>query len=34
LDTIRARILFGLILLMAGLVAIAIPGAVTLRRMH
>ncbi len=32
-DTIRARILFGLILLMVGLVATAVAGAVTLRRM-
>jgi methyl-accepting chemotaxis protein len=34
LDTIRARILIGLILLMAGLVATAVAGAVTLRRMR
>jgi methyl-accepting chemotaxis protein len=34
LDTIRARILIGLILLMAGLVATAIVGATTLRRMR
>ncbi len=34
LDTIRARILIGLILLMAGLVATAIAGATTLRRMQ
>jgi len=33
-DTIRARILIGLILLMAGLVITAIAGASTLRRMR
>ncbi len=32
-DTIRARILIGLVLLMAGLVVTAVGGAVTLRRM-
>src|SRR5438876_9752730 len=34
LDTIRARILLGLVLLMAGLVATAIGGATTLRRVR
>ena len=34
LDTIRARILIGLVLLMAGLVATAIGGATTLRRVR
>jgi methyl-accepting chemotaxis protein len=34
LDTIRARILIGLVLLMAGLVATAIGGAMTLRRVR
>jgi methyl-accepting chemotaxis protein len=33
-DTIRARILLGLILLMTGLVATAVAGALTLRRMR
>jgi len=34
LDTIRARILIGLVLLMAGLVATAVGGAATLRRLR
>src|SRR5438105_13013921 len=33
-DTIRARILIGLALLMAGLIATAIAGAATLRQMR